>query len=617
METIKNQKLIAACLLRVSGKKQRDNYSIPYQADVFLEEIKKHGFEGNIKHLKDISERYQDEHQIRNFRGEPLVYVEDGVSVTSFKENRSEEFSRMISDAKDKQYNVLFAIKVDRMARDQEQALGMVRILNKENGIRVIIPEDRTDTNDTYWKDEYELRAWLASREGRQIKFRMEFGRKRKMKEKRRVGDWPFGYTPIKDEKSKFTGFLEKNQEQVYWVTEIFRWYVFEGLSATRIADRLNGKGVPTRHGKKWSRGAVLTILHNETYTGRQDRKHLADKYDTDIPDFRCPPIISKELFETAKKKREENSRELRRMPKRDYLFRNKVFCRNCGGKLYGGARRRYGKVEIRYRVPDPKRRCIDGKPCGVIHENTLIAHVIPSVMRLCIMPEVCERMFKDGKSRDEETRNKIKDEEKIIEKIREDLKRNEYGFFHKIISESTAREIKRKLEPQLELHQKNIEELNQKLLSEEERRQIKRRLIHCSLSLNHKSGREFTEQLISTTLSLLDDLYVDCRRKEVLVSLKIPEFSHNIKLSNPPIDNEKFFKRPAVGRILDKAYVLYQAYKHNGNGSDLLQTKSFVIAQSPKNHRSITNQNTQPVKYIFRVAYGKPDPENNKKKAA
>ncbi len=604
MKIPKNKNLIAACLLRVSAKKQKDNYSIPYQADVFLEEIKKHGFEANIKHLKDMSERYQDEHGIRNFRGQPLVYVEDGVSVTSFNETRSEEFSRMISDARNRKYDVLFAIKVDRIARDQEQALGIVRILNKENGIQVIIPEDRIDTNATHWKDEYELRAWLASREGRQIKFRMEFGRKRKMKEKKRVGDWAFGYNPIKDDKGKFSGFLEKNPEQMYWVTEIFRWYVSEGLSAATIAERLNEKGLPTRRGNKWSRESVFYVLRNETYTGRRSREHLADKYGTDIPDFICPPIISKELFEATKKKREANSRELRRRPKRDYLFRNKIFCRICGGKLYGLARSSVRGEEITYYRGGSKQRCVDGKPCGAIPENILITHVIPFILQLCVRPEVWERI--GATSQDEEIGNKIKDEEKIIEKIREDLKRNEYGFFHQIISESTAREIKRKLEPQLELHQRNIQELNQKVLSEEERRQIQRRLIRWNLSLDHKSGKEFTEQLLLVAGALLDDLYVDCRKKEVLVSLHIPEFNHNIKLSKHPIDNKKFLKRPAVVRVLDKAYRSYQAYKNNGTAFIPEQTQSRVIAQSSYNNCTIATQNKKPVKYSFTINYGR-----------
>ncbi len=296
MNNTKNKQLTAACLLRVSAKKQKDNYSIPYQADVFIEEIKRYGFNANIKHLKEISEKYQGEHQIRNFRGNPLVYLEDGVSATSFNQDRSKEYSRMIKDAKSKQYDVLFAIKVDRMARDQEQSLGMVRVLNKENGIRVIIPEDRIDTDDKLWKDDYELRAWLASREGRQIKFRMEFGLKRKMKDKRRVGSCPFGYNPINDDKGKWSGFLEKNPEKAYWVVEIYKWYVFEGLSTAKITERLNERGILTKRGDKWHRTSILYLLSNETYIGRRSRKHLADKYETDIPDFICPSIISKEL---------------------------------------------------------------------------------------------------------------------------------------------------------------------------------------------------------------------------------------------------------------------------------------------------------------------------------
>lgn len=594
MNTIKNQKLKAACLLRVSGKKQKDNYSIPYQADVFIEEIQNGGFEGNISHLKQISEKYQDEHQIRSFRGAPLVYLEDGVSVTSFNEDRSEEFSRMIRDAKNGEYDILFAIKVDRMARDQEQALGIVRILNKENGIRVIIPEDRIDTNDRNWKDEYELRAWLASREGRQIKFRMESGRKRKMKEGKLVGDWAYGYDPITDEKGKWTGFVKKNKEQASWLLAIGTWYAYEGLSTTRIAARLNQQGVPTRRGKKWSRDAVLYKLHNKIYRGRHNRKHLADKYGTDIPDFICPPIFSKELSEAIEKKLAQNRTDLRRAPKRNYLFRNKVSCRNCGGKLYGAARTRSGREELRF-YSSSGRKCVDGRPCGAIYENRIINRVIPSIMGLCLRPEVSDRMFKVAKSQEEKIRVRIKCGEIDIKKIKEDLKRNEYGFVNQIISESTAREIKGKLERQLELHEKNIQELRQQLLSEEERKRIKRRLVEWNFTLKDKSSIEFAYQLSRTAVSLLDNLYVDCRRKEVLVSLNIPELSHGAVLSSPLSD--KFSKSPTVSRILKKAEVLYQHYK------TIPPEGSFAIAQSSYNDSAITNHSVQPVKLRFSIA--------------
>jgi len=285
--------------------------------------------------------------------------------------------------------------------------------------------------------------------------------------------------------------------------------------------------------------------------------------------------------------------KELRRRPKYDYLFRNKIFCGLCGGKLYGGTRlSNSGKELRRYQYSNKQRRCIDGKQCRTITENTLIAHVIPSIMRLCLMQDVWKRGLNNATSRDQEIGKRIRDEKKIIEKLRKDLKRNEYGFFHGIISESTTKEIKEKLEPQLELHQKNIETLNQKILSDEEAKLIKKRLIHWNLSLNNKSGKEFNEQLILVAWYLLDRLYIDSQKKEVLITLRIPEFNHSVKIGTPL--DEKFFKSPIVAGVLDKEYVLYRAYQLEG---------STAIEQSSIDQCSIKTQNTKPVKGYTRLS--------------
>ena len=631
MNNTKNKQLTVAIQIRVSGNSQKDGYSIPFQADVALEHIKKYGFKANTKHLKDILENYQDEHQIRNFRGKPLVYLEDGVSATAFNQDRSEEYSRMIRDAEAGKYDVLMTIKVDRMSRSQEQNLRMVRELNEDNGIRVIVIEDRIDTDDKNWKDIYRLRAWLADMEARQIKFRMDSGRKRKMKEKKRVGDWPFGYNPIKDDTGKWNGLLEKNEEQAHWVTEIFRWYVDEGLSTGRIAKRLNEKGIRTKLGTEWSGDSIIYLLSNETYTGRQSRKHLADKYDTDIPDFECPPIISKKHFEKVRKKREINAREMRRPPKREYLFRDKVFCKICGAKFYGRTKYPGRKGEYTCYRSSPKTACVDTRRCGRISEKDLIASVIPAVIRLFLSPEASKKLSTRPLNVDGKIADKLKDEEKIIRKLKEDLKRTEYGFVNKIISESTALEIKGKLEPQLELHQRNFEELTQDhLLSEEKRRHIKTRLLHWNLSLRCKSGKEFSNNLLLIAHSLLDRLYIDCKSKRTRITLQVPGFTHEFTLDNSA--NEKFLQNPEVISALNKSYVLHQGYRSNINPSVIPQQNGAVIAGTSKDDYAITARKKQsvkvyaplsednktkegrePVKYSLTIPYGRV----NKEKAA
>jgi hypothetical protein len=51
-------------------------------------------------------------------------------------------------------------------------------------------------------------------------------------------------------------------------VRAMFDWVDREGLSASKVAARLNKRSILPRKGNRWGKSSVLGILHNETYTG-------------------------------------------------------------------------------------------------------------------------------------------------------------------------------------------------------------------------------------------------------------------------------------------------------------------------------------------------------------
>jgi len=57
-------------------------------------------------------------------------------------------------------------------------------------------------------------------------------------------------------------------QEEVDIVNDMFRWLIRDDLSSTDIAGRLNGMGVKTDLGRRWTYSSVRQLLGNEKYIG-------------------------------------------------------------------------------------------------------------------------------------------------------------------------------------------------------------------------------------------------------------------------------------------------------------------------------------------------------------
>ena len=120
-----------------------------------------------------------------------------------------------------------------------------------------------------------------------------------------------------------------------------------------------------------------------------------------------------------------------------------------------------------------------------------------------------------------------------------------------------------------------------------------------------------------------MDRLYVDTKSKKALITLQIPKFTRSVRLNNSA--NEKFLENPAVTEMLDKSYVLYQAYKSNINSSLRPRQNRGLIVGASQDDPAITARKKQlvkddallseddetkegkkPVKYSFTMSYGR-----------
>ena len=305
-------KIAAYC--RVSTEKEAQIDSLEKQIEFFNEFTKKNGYE-----------LYK-------------LYADEGISGKQIKNRK--QFQQMMKDAKAKKFERVVVKDVSRFARNTVDLLQSIREL-KSYGIQV----DFLNNGEVMeGGSEFILTILgaMAQQESANMSKRVKFGKDITAK-KGRVPNLVFGYEKIPGE--KYT--LKINEEEAKIVKEIFESYVYKGMGTTKIAWKLNDRGIRTKKTKsKWVQTSIVRMLKNPIYTGRVtnkkseitdfitgSRKDLPEEdwIVADKPEMR---IISDELFNRAQDILDQRSNEFKLNNKREkteYVFSTLIYCKHCG----------------------------------------------------------------------------------------------------------------------------------------------------------------------------------------------------------------------------------------------------------------------------------------------
>ena len=157
------------------------------------------------------------------------------------------------------------------------------------------------------------------------------------------IGGQLYGYNYLKHPENR----LEIIEDEAEVVRLIFDLYVNEGLGTERIARELGAREIFTRKGKRFTSTTLLSMLKNEKYTGMNDGMKyytgdlFGDRRLQNVPEEKqcrfetdkIPAIITREIFEKAKEKRENHTshkqKKGRYLGKTDYA--GIVICGKCG----------------------------------------------------------------------------------------------------------------------------------------------------------------------------------------------------------------------------------------------------------------------------------------------
>ena len=260
------------------------------------------------------------------------IYADEGVTGT--REDKREDFQRMMQDCRRGKIDRIYTKSISRFARNTRDCLKNIREL-KSLEITIFFEKENIDTANV--KDELMITVMggLAQEESTSISQNMRWSVQKRMQNGTyKIARPPYGFD-IAD------GNLTVNEEQAQIVNQIFNWYI-GGCGLQKIADILNENNIPSsQKQKKWTADIVKYILKNERYIGdavfqknyvTESLPHLKRRNYGEKPKYYVtgtnPQIVEKSVFEAVQRFLKERHKPY---SNNGHLLSGKIICAGCG----------------------------------------------------------------------------------------------------------------------------------------------------------------------------------------------------------------------------------------------------------------------------------------------
>ncbi|MBP1547027.1 MAG: recombinase family protein, partial [Oscillospiraceae bacterium] len=233
-------------------------------------------------------------------------YVDRAKSATT---DDRPEFLRMISDAEQKNFNIVLVHKLDRFARNRFDSSNYRNKLKKQNVSLVSVLENLDDSPESIIMES--LLDGMAEYYSKNLAREVRKGHNENALQcKHNGGRPPFGFKVNPE-----TQCYEIDENEAEAVRYIFN-SISEGKSYNAVIADLNTKGFRTRSGNLFGKNSLYDMLHNEKYKGvyiynRRAAKDADGKFNSRLNKFDdeiirieggMPRIIDDELFESVNK---------------------------------------------------------------------------------------------------------------------------------------------------------------------------------------------------------------------------------------------------------------------------------------------------------------------------
>ena len=452
-------------------------YSVGLYIRLSREDENKTDVSESITNQKSLLLQYVKENNLRVYD----IYIDDGYSGTTFDRPG---FNRLINDIENKLVNMIITKDMSRLGRDYIKTGYYLEKYFPEHNIRYIAITDNIDTylNNSN-NDIAPFKAIMNDYYAKDISKKIKSSLRAKQKEGKWVGSrCPYGYD--KDINNK--NHLVINEEQAGIVRYIFDLSL-NGLTCFKIANKLTLENIKTpaqyynfnwknnynMNMGKWHPKTIKDILTNRLYTGdlvQNRRSKVNYKIKKVVYNKECDyivvpntheAIIDKELFDRVQSLIPKN---VGRNEKREnHLLDGLLYCGECNHRISVSPRR---KIDNRcYTVCNYYRTYLKQKVC-TMHSNNydiLEDKILELLKEYCLKymdkKSILNRVINTNNDKQNNLRY-IKNLEKEISNINDNLDSIYIDRLNKNISEEQFNRVKIKLETELNIKLDKIKEL-------------------------------------------------------------------------------------------------------------------------------------------------------------
>lgn len=211
---------------------------------------------------------------------------------------------RLLHEVQAGKWEGVLCTEVERLARGDTIDQGMVAQAFKYSNTKIITPAKTYDPSNEMDEEYFEFSLFMARREYKAITRRMQAGRAASVREGHYVGGKrPFGYEVVKCKGQKgYT--LQQIPEEARIVRLMYDLYLYQGLGAAAIANRLNAMGSTSYDGHVWNACAIRQTLYQPVHAGyvqwlkRESKKTVTPEGYTVNRPFSDRYILAKGLHE-------------------------------------------------------------------------------------------------------------------------------------------------------------------------------------------------------------------------------------------------------------------------------------------------------------------------------
>ena len=288
------------------------------------------------------------------------------------------QIQKMLEEVSAGIYAGVLVVDLERLARGNGADQAYISQVFQFSGTKIITPMKTYDPSNEFDEEFFEFGLFMSRREYKTINRRLIRGRDSSASEGKYIGSIaPYGYVRRKlpDEKG-YT--LALNPEECSHVEKIFELFL-ENKGTKYIANYLNDRRVPTRHGELWEYSTIAQIVTNPIYMGKirrgyfkqykkiedgqvkKSRKRAKDESAYKLYDGLHPAIVSEEDF--ARAQEIGKTRKPAVKVKDEFVLQNAfaglLVCANCGKRIG-----RTTTAGTHGRVAYPRLRCVNGRNC-------------------------------------------------------------------------------------------------------------------------------------------------------------------------------------------------------------------------------------------------------------